>query len=157
MADDSSDRVAMWQTYVQSAENTSIRRESINRYMVLAHLAIFSAHFALPGELSTLVHVSIASAGIVAAILWVSLLVSHGEINRIKYRVIQQLEADLPCQPFTEEDKLSGIRSRRRIYPALAKSQMVVASMASLGHAAMTGLYLQAPTYSWFSAIFLSP
>ena len=147
----------MWQTYVQSADNTSIRRESINRYMVLAHLAIFSAHFALPGELSLWVHLGIAFAGGVAAILWVTLLVSHGEINRIKYRVIQQLEADLPCQPFTEEDKLSGIRSRRRIYPALAKSQMVVAIMASFGHAVMIGLYLQAPTQSWFSDMFLSP
>lgn len=138
----------MWQTYVQSAENTSIRRESINRYMVLAHLAIFSAHFALPRELSLWVHLGIASAGGVAGILWMTLLVSHGEINRIKYRVIQQLETDLPCQPYTEEDKLSGIRTRQRIYPALALSQTIVAIMTSLAQALMIGLYLKAIIYS---------
>lgn len=148
MADDSSDRVAMWRTYVQTAENTSIRRESINRYMVLAHLAIFSAHFALPGELSALVHLGVASAGAVAGVLWVALLLSHGEINRVKYRIIQELEADLPCQPFTEEAKLSGIRSRRRIYPALSWSQTTVAYLTSLAHGLMAGLYLQAIVYS---------
>lgn len=136
MADDSSDRVAMWQTYVQTAENTSSRREAVNRYMVFTHLAIFSAHFALPGHITPFVHVWISGAGVVAAALWVVLLYSHGKINEVKYEIIRALEADLPCQPFEEEAKRSGIDTRR-IYPPLAKMQNQVATFVGAIHLAV--------------------
>ena len=103
MADDRSDRVAMWQTYVMTAENTSIRRESINRYMVLVNLAVFSAHFALPGDITLFSHVLISAVGVVTSALWYSLLDSHSKINRVKYDIIRKLESDLPFQPFDEE------------------------------------------------------
>ena len=139
MADDRSDRVAIWQTYVQTAENTSTRREAVNRYMVFAHLAIFSAHFALSGQL--LVHIAIAGAGIVVAALWVILLRSHGKINKAKYRIIQELEADLPYQPFNAEANLTGIDSRR-IYPELSKVQMIVAVGVFAAHFLVMAYYL---------------
>ena len=123
----------MWQTYVQTAENTSTRREAVNRYMVFAHLAIFSAHLALPGQLSSLVHIGIAGAGIIVAALWVILLDSHGKINEAKYRIILELETDLPFQPFTAEANQTGIGARR-VYPKLSKVQWFVAAAVFVGH-----------------------
>lgn len=133
MADDSSDRVAMWQTYVQSAENTSNRREAVNRYMVFTHLAVYSAHFALPGQMTPFVHVCISGAGVVVAALWIVLLYSHGKINEVKYDIIRALEANLPCQPFEEEAKRTGIDTRR-IYPPLAMAQNQVAAFVGAAH-----------------------
>jgi len=133
MAEDSADRVAMWQTYVQTAENTSSLREVVNRYMVFVHLAIFSAHFALPGQLAPVAHILISTAGFVVAGLWIVLLDLHGRINAAKCKIIQELEADLPFQPITAETKLIGIGSRRS-YLELSMLQMVVAWVVLVGH-----------------------
>ena len=126
----------MWQSYVQTAENTSSRREAVNRYMVFTHLAVFSAHFALPGQITPFVHVCISGAGVVVAALWIVLLYSHGKINEVKYDIIRELETDLPCQPFDEEAKRSGLDTRR-IYPPLAMAQNQVASFVGVAHLAV--------------------
>ena len=141
MADDSADRVAMWQTYVQTAENTSARREVVNRHMVLIHLAIFSAHFALPGQLAPIAHILISTAGLAVAGLWLVLLDSHGQINAAKYKIIQELEADLPFQPFTAEAKLTGIGSSRS-YPELSKSQTVVPWVVLVVHVLVVAYHM---------------
>ncbi len=122
MAGDQSDRVAMWQTYVQTAENTSTRREAINRYMIPVHLAIFASYMVLEGW-TELTYAWIGTAGVAMGTLWMILLYSHERINKVKYDIICSLESELPCQPFTEEAERSGIATRRRIYPGLTKAQ----------------------------------
>ena len=140
MDGDSSDRVVMWQTYVQTAENTSNRREAINRYMVPIHLAILTGHLAL--SLSDPMHFLVGVAGMSVSYLWLALLDAHSKINRVKYDIIRSLESDLPCQPFDREAKDSGIDSRRRLYPPLATMQYSVALGAFFVHISIAIVYL---------------
>ena len=121
MTKDTSNRVAMWQTYVQTAENTSNRREATHRYMVPVHLAIFAAH--LVREFAEPVHVWVSFAGVAMGVLWLILLHSHYTVNKAKYAIIRSLERELPRQPFTEESELIGIDSDRLIFPGLANIQ----------------------------------
>ncbi|MXX53619.1 MAG: SoxR reducing system RseC family protein [Dehalococcoidia bacterium] len=119
--DDRSDRVLMWQTYVQTAENTSTRREAINRYMVPVHLAMMASHFVLP--LNELPHIVIGIVGMAVSYLWIALLDAHRKINDAKYDIIIALEEDLPCRPFDMESKSTGIDTGLRKYPPLTQLQ----------------------------------
>ena len=129
---DKSDLVAMWQTYVQTAENTSTRREAINRYMVPVHLAIMASHFAL--SMATPHHVLIGLAGVGVSYLWLVLLDAHYKINKVKYDIITELEKDLPSQPFGMESTASGIETGRRIYPPLTQMQYIAARTVFVVH-----------------------
>ena len=137
---DRSDRVAMWQTYVQTAENTSNRREAINRYMVPIHLAILVGHFGLP--LTEPFHFLVGIAGMVVSYLWLVLLDSHSKINEVKYDIIRSLESELPCQPFDKEAEISGIDTGRRIYPSLAYMQYMVAVIVLAVHFGIAVVYV---------------
>ncbi|MXY20266.1 MAG: SoxR reducing system RseC family protein [Dehalococcoidia bacterium] len=138
---DRSDRVAMWQTYVQTAENTSIRREAINRYMVPVHLAILAGHLALP--LTEPYHFLVGVAGMGVSYLWLALLDAHSKINKVKYDIILAMEKDLPSQPFNDEAEDSGIdKGGRRIYPPLTRMQYVAARAVFITHTLIAVVYL---------------
>ena len=137
---DRSDRIAMWQTYVQTAENTSNRREAINRYMVPIHLAILAGHLGLP--LTEPFHFLVGIAGMIVSYLWLVLLDSHSKINEVKYDIIRSLESNLPCQPFDKEAERSGIDSGRRIYPSLAYMQYTVAVVVLAVHFGIAVVYV---------------
>ena len=138
--DDRSDRVAMWQTYVQTAENTSNRREAINRYMVPIHLAIWAGHLGLP--LTEPLHFLVGLAGVAVSALWLGLLDAHGKINGVKYDIIRSMESELPCQPFDEEAKRSGIDAGRRKYRPLAQMQYAAARIVFGVHFLISLTYL---------------
>ncbi len=138
--DDRSDRVAMWQTYVQTAENTSNRREAINRYMVPIHLAIWAGHLGL--SLTDPFHFLVGLAGVAVSALWLSLLNAHGKINGVKYDIIRSMESELPCQPFDEEAKRSGIDAGRRKYRPLAQMQYAAARIVFGVHLLISLTYL---------------
>ena len=139
-------RVAMWQTYVQTAENTSTRREAINRYMVPVHLAMMASHFALP--LDELPHIAIGIVGMAVSYLWIALLKAHGTINRVKFDIIIALEKDLPCRPFGMESESSGIDTGRRIYPPLSDLQNKAAWTVLVVHLLMSVAYALAWAFS---------
>ena len=123
------------------AENTSIRREAINRYMVPVHLAIFAAH--LVRDFPEPVHVYISTAGVAIGALWAILLHSHNQINKVKYDIILSLEEELPCRPFTDEARLSGIEAdRRRTYIGLSTVQIWGAGVVIAVHVVMLIYFL---------------
>ena len=130
----------MWQTYVQTAENTSNRREAINRYMVPIHLAIWAGHLGL--TLTEPFHFLVGLAGVAVSALWLGLLDAHGKINGVKYDIIRSMESELPCQPFDEEAKRSGIDAGRRKYRPLAQMQYAAARIVFGVHLLICLTYL---------------
>ena len=138
--DDRSDRVAIWQTYVQTAENTSNRREAINRYMVPIHLAIWAGHLGLP--MTEPFHCLVGLAGVAVSVLWLGLLNAHSKINGIKYGIIRSLESELPFKPFDEEAKFSGIDTGRRSYRPLSQMQFTAAWVVLAIHFLISLVYL---------------
>lgn len=134
-----SDKIAIYRTYVQTAENTSTRSRQVNQYMVPLHSAIFVAQFAFHAEISALFHLGIAILGTVTGVLWVAQLIFDGEVNKVKHGIIRDMESDLRYQPFTEEEKRADSGDLQGIASFLQAS---VPKVVCLAHSLMGGIYL---------------
>ena len=64
----------------------------------------------------------IPAAGAIVSVAWVGLLASYRQLNRAKFGVLQEMEKDLPAQPFARERALYG-RDRRR---SLSQIEMAI-------------------------------
>jgi hypothetical protein len=59
---------------------------------------------------------AIPAAGAIVCLAWVVLLTSYRKLNRAKFAVLQEIEADLPVQPFKREREVYT-RDKRRSLP----------------------------------------
>ena len=99
-----SDLLEQYKPYVQSAENVSARRVASNRYLLTLNAALValygvqSANFG-QGYWTLLIPV----IGIPVSLLWYLIIKSHADLNRIKFRVIHELEQHLPAALYKYE------------------------------------------------------
>jgi hypothetical protein len=56
---------------------------------------------------------AIPAAGAIVSVAWTVLLTSYRQLNRAKFGVLQEMEKDLPAQPFARE-RARYSRDRRR-------------------------------------------
>ena len=103
-----SDLLEQYKLYVQSAENVSARRVASNRYLLTLNAALValygvqSANFG-QGYWTLLIPV----IGIPVSLLWYLIIKSHADLNRIKFRVIHELEHHLPAALYEYEWRLA--------------------------------------------------
>ena len=99
-----SDLLEQYKLYVQSAENVSARRVASNRYLLTLNAALValygvqSANFG-QGYWTLLIPV----IGIPVSLLWYLIIKSHADLNRIKFKVIHELEQHLPAALYKYE------------------------------------------------------
>ena len=55
---------------------------------------------------------AIPAVGVIVCAAWAALLAAYRELNRAKYAVLAQLEADLPVPPFIREREIYKIDKR---------------------------------------------
>ena len=96
--------IEQYKLFVSSAENVSLRRVTSNRYL----LAISAGLVALYGAQATaLSHgywmLPLPIIGIASACLWMRIIDSHRDLNRIKFELIHEIEHHLPAALFEEE------------------------------------------------------
>ena len=103
-----SDLLEQYKLYVQSAENVSARRVASNRYLLTLNAALValyglqSANFG-QGYWTLLLPVM----GIPVSLLWYLIIKSHAGLNRIKFKVIHELEQHLPTEMYKHEWRLA--------------------------------------------------
>ena len=103
-----SDLLEQYKLYVQSAENVSARRIASNRYLLTLNAALValyglqSANFG-QGYWTLLLPVM----GIPVSLLWYLIIKSHADLNRIKFKVIHELERHLPTEMYKHEWRLA--------------------------------------------------
>src|SRR5277367_6352191 len=56
---------------------------------------------------------AIPAAGAIVCVAWATLLTSYRKLNRAKFAVLMEIEAEMPLSPFTRERELYR-RDRRR-------------------------------------------
>ena len=85
---------------------------------------------------------AIPAAGAIVCLAWAALLSSYRELNRAKFAVLQQIEADLPVALFTRErqtyhrDRRRSLSNIEHLIPgcfALLYAVMLVAAVATRG------------------------
>lgn len=121
--------IEQYKLYVQSADNNSARRVSINRYQTSLNIAVV----ALYGITETfapqpVVQIIIALVGIILACAWLGALWSIRRLNKEKFKIIHSMEERLPRAVYYEEwqglgeEKGLGYRSAHnfeRIVPVI--------------------------------------
>ena len=98
------DLLEQYKLYVQSAENVSARRLASSRYLLAVNAALvalygFQAQSSGPVWLTLL----LPTLGILVSLLWHQVIRSHKDLNKIKFRIIHQLEEHLPVALYTRE------------------------------------------------------
>lgn len=88
-----------WQTCVEMANSVSQRRDNMNNLFVSLNLAIIAA-VSFAWDMKSLL---ILTAGIELCILWLFFIRTYRLLNKAKFDVINEIEKQLPSQPFNTE------------------------------------------------------
>ena len=96
---DKSLALEQWKLCVEMANAISNRRDVMNNLMVTLNIAMVVAY--------TYSHVArsatISIVGCISCIVWVLLVRYYRTLNEVKFEIINEMEKELPMQPFTEE------------------------------------------------------
>jgi hypothetical protein len=149
MTDAKDPKLALFELYLATAEKVSDRRAQANTWM----LSVNSAIVALYGYLQTNKLAvgaaqkavwlwAIPAAGAIVCLAWAALVTSYRDLNRAKFAVLQQIEADLPVALFTREretyrrDRRRSLSNIERLIPgcfALLYTVMLIAAIVTRG------------------------
>ena len=97
-------------SFNSTAEKVSDRRAQANACMLSVNSAIVALYrylqsdkLAVPTGQKTIWVWAIPVAGALVCVAWNALLTSYRKLNGAKFAVLQEIEADLPFQPFKRE------------------------------------------------------
>ena len=138
--------LALHKLYVEMANAVSQRRDSTNRFLLtLATTPVALLVLASRGNQdifsNPLAMVASGLVGLAVSCAWVLNLTMYRKLNRAKFIVIEEIEADLPHAGFTKEWQL--LKADR--YQGLTKTETMLPALAGLFYA---GLILYA-VYVW--------
>jgi hypothetical protein len=142
-------KLALFELYLATAEKVSDRRAQANTWMLSVNSAIVALYGYLQADKMAVSAAqkavwlwAIPAAGAIVCLAWAGLLTSYRDLNRAKFAVLQQIEADLPIAPFTREretyrrDRRQRLSDIERLIPgcfALLYAVMLVAAVVTSG------------------------
>lgn len=122
MTDSKADRLPFYQLYLATAEKVSERRAQANSWMLSVNGAIVALYGYLQADRAIIstgqkeIWIwAIPVAGAIMCLAWAALLTSYRKLNRAKFAVLMQLEAELPVPLFTREQDLLSSDARRSL------------------------------------------
>jgi hypothetical protein len=100
--------IEQYKTYVEMADRVSSRRTQIGQFyisllsglLVLLSLVVGSGSF---GNMLNIIFVTVAVLGIVLCIIWSINIRSYKQLNKGKFKVIHEIEEQLPFPCYTRE------------------------------------------------------
>ena len=98
------DLLEQYKLYVESAERVSERRVSANNYLLTVNAFLVTLYGLLAaspykGSWAFLVPV----AGVLVSLTWYRIITSYRDLNTVKFRVIHELEQEMPAALYTYE------------------------------------------------------
>lgn len=97
-----------YKLYVQSAENVSSRRVASSRYMLTVNSALVALYSFQPSIIDQpWFAILVPILGILVSLLWYQIIVSHRNLNSVKFKIIHELEQSLPVALYTHEWRLA--------------------------------------------------
>jgi len=113
MADNEDRKLAQFELYLATAEKVSDRRAQANSWMLSVNSAIVGLYGYLQADKlgssaaqKAIWLWAIPAAGVIVCMAWAALLASYRKLNRAKFAVLSQLEADLAVRTFTREQEI---------------------------------------------------
>jgi hypothetical protein len=142
-------KLALFELYLATAEKVSDRRAQANAWMLSVNSAIVALYGYLQADKMAVGAAqkavwlwAIPAAGAIVCLAWVALLTSYRKLNRAKFAVLTEIEADLPVALFTREretyrrDRRRSLSNVERLIPgcfALLYAVMLVAAVVTRG------------------------
>ena len=102
------DLLEQYKLYVQSAENVSARRVQSSRYLLTLNSALVALYgFQSVGFGQNYWALVVPVIGIAVSLLWLLIIKSHANLNKVKFDVIHEIEEHLPAAIFKYEWRLA--------------------------------------------------
>lgn len=120
MPDSTDAKLALFELYLETAEKVTDRRAQANSWMLSVNSAIVALYGYLQGDNPAFDATgkaawlwAIPAAGAIVCVAWTVLLQSYRQLNRAKFAVLMEIEADLAAAPFRREREI--YRAARRL------------------------------------------
>jgi hypothetical protein len=120
VADDKDPKLALFELYPATAEKVSDRRVQANSWMLSVNSAIVALYgylqadkLAVGASQKAVWLWAISAAVALVCVAWMALLTSYRKLNRAKFAVLEQIEADLAF-PLLAREREVYRRDRRR-------------------------------------------
>ena len=126
-----------YKLYVQTAENVSSRRVATSRYLLTlsaAFVALYGLQLPILNEGYGVLVVPVT--GVFVALLWYKSIKSYHDLNRVKFKIIHELEQHLPARLFTHEWRIARKGDDKR-YTKITDIERWIPLMFVVLHAAL--------------------
>lgn len=97
-----------YKLYVEMADRISSRRQSANSFFLSLNTALFPSmgYLILKSKEGCQLSVFVSLVGLFICYVWYRLIRSYKDLNTAKFKVVHELEKELPASPYdTEWDK----------------------------------------------------
>ena len=105
----------IYKLYVQMADNISARRQSANSFFLTVNTAIVGI-VGYVGGTSGSWNWIISLAGLVLCYTWYRLIRSYKDMNSGKFKVVHEIEKELPLSPYDAEWEALGRGNDPKLY-----------------------------------------
>ena len=107
-----------YKIYLTSAENISNRRQSANAFFVTINSALVSlvGYINFGGNHSSDLYWLISISGIAISYMWYRLVRSYKDLNSAKFKVVHDIEKQLPLSPYDAEWDAVGRGNDSKLY-----------------------------------------
>ena len=131
------DLLEQYKLYVQSAENVSARRVASIQYLLTLNAALVALYgFQSAGFGENYWTLLVPITGIIVSLLWRLIIKSHADLNRVKFKVIHELEQHLPAAMFTYEWRLAE-EGQGKAYRAVTTIERRIPVLFAVLHAGL--------------------
>ncbi len=123
----------MYKLYVQMADNISTRRQSANSFFLTINTAIIG----FVGYLGTTAgnwNLAVSISGVALCYTWYRLIRSYKDLNSGKFKVIHEMEKELPLSPYDAEWEALGRGKDPKLYLPFTNIEIYVPFVFGLLH-----------------------
>lgn len=98
------DLFEQYKLYVESAEKVSERRVSANNYLLTVNAFLVTLYgLVASSRFSTFWMILVPVAGFLVSLTWHQIITSYRDLNSVKFKVIHELEKQLPASLYSYE------------------------------------------------------
>ncbi len=132
----------IYKLYVTMADNISVRRQSANSFFLAVNTAIIGV-VGYVGGTSGNWNWAVSLAGLILCYAWYRLIRSYKDINSGKFKVIHEIEKELPLLPYDAEWEALGRGKDPSLYLPFTHIEIWVPGIFGALHAIV--LFLSIP------------
>ena len=115
----------IYKLYVEKADAISSRRQSANSFFLTINTGIIGV-VGYVSESNNEVRLAVGIAGILLCFFWYRLVLSYKQMNTGKFKVIHEIEKELPLSPYDAEWEALGKGKDSKLYKPFTNTEVAV-------------------------------